>query len=118
MSKEYIELLLKYKNQATIALAFIMCVLCFVGGRYSVHIPPKAVICEAEISNNEKLFTQIKEERKAHITELREVKDKQHTECDKRVVDELEKFKTKAPKLDCRIAKAIAPQCKKKGLWK
>jgi hypothetical protein len=117
MSDQYIQLLLKYKNQVSIAACFIMGVLCFVGGRYSVDIPPKAVICSEEIKTADKLFTQIEQERIKHLSEIRECHDEEIKSCESRIVKELSRFEEKKPQLDCRIAKALKPQCVKRGLW-
>ena len=114
---KYIELLIRYKNQITICACLVVSVLCFVGGRYSVEIPPKSVICAEEIKTADKLFSQIEEERNKHITEIRSVHDEEQKECKKRVIEEVEKFKDDKPSLDCRICKALSVQCKKKGLW-
>lgn len=114
---KYIQLLIKYKNQVSIAVCFIMGILCFVGGRYSVDIPPKAVICAEEIKTADKLFSQIEDERKQHLTEIRECHDKETQECESRIANELLKYEDSKPKLDCRIAKALKPQCVKRGLW-
>ena len=117
-AEKYVELLLKYKSQVTALICVLVATLCFVGGRMSVHIPPKAVVCEAEIKTVDKLFAQIKEAEKKHIEELRTCHDDEAKECQKRIVETIDDFNSKKPSLDCRICKAMKPQCEKKGLWK
>lgn len=117
-AEKYVELLLKYKSQVTALICVLVATLCFIGGRMSVHIPPKAVVCEAEIKTVDKLFAQIKEAEKKHIVELRKCHDDEAKECQKRIVKAVNDFSTKKPSLDCRICKAMKPQCEKKGLWK
>ena len=43
-----IDLLIKYKTQVSYLIAFVMCLLCFAGGRLTAQCPPKSVVCEAE----------------------------------------------------------------------
>jgi len=117
-AEKYVELLLKYKGQVTALICVLVATLCFIGGRLSVHIPPKAVVCEAEIKTVDKLFAQIKEAEKKHIVELRKCHDDEAKECQKRIVKAVNDFSAKKPSLDCRICKAMKPQCEKKGLWK
>lgn len=117
-AEKYVELLLKYKSQVTALICILVATLCFVGGRMSVHIPPKAVVCEAEIKTVDKLFAQIKEAEKKHIDELRECHDEEVKECQKRIVETIDDFNSKKFSLDCRICKAMQSQCVKKGLWK
>ena len=117
-AEKYVELLLKYKSQVTALICVLVATLCFIGGRLSVHIPPKAVVCEAEIKTVDKLFAQIKEAEKKHIVELRKCHDDEAKECQKRIVKAVNDFSAKKPSLDCRICKAMKPQCEKKGLWK
>lgn len=118
MTDQYVQLLLKYKNQVTIAVCFIMSVVCFVGGRYSVHIPPRQVVCEDDIKAKETAMQLLSDERKQCLTDKRLLEDTHTKVCDKRIADELDKYKVAAPKLDCRIAKSLEPQCRKRGQWK
>lgn len=108
------EMLMRYKNQVTIAIAFIMGVVCFVGGRISVNIPPKEVVCKAEIATKEKLFGQLKETRDKHITEIRQIHDEESAKCKVRVDTAIEKYKVTHPAIDCNVCKAIVPQCKRR----
>lgn len=108
------DMLIRYKNQVTIAIAFIMGVVCFVGGRISVHIPPKEVVCKAEIATKDKLFEQIEKERKQHLTDIRACHDEEQAECKTRVAEAIEKYKITQPAIDCDVCRAIVPQCVKR----
>jgi hypothetical protein len=113
-----IDLLIKYKNQVTALICIIIACACFMFGRMSVHIPPKKIVCEKEIQTADKLNAQLTKLRVDHIQEIRETTDTAEKECQQRIIKEVDDFKAKSPTLDCRIAKSIYPQCKKKGLWK
>lgn len=115
---QYVELLLKYKNQVTALICVVVALLCFVGGRLSVHIPPKQVVCEAELKTIDKLFAQNKKLKEEHVEELRKCHDDEVKACNTRITEEIESYKTDhQPQFNCRVCKALYPQCKKKGLW-
>lgn len=115
---QYVELLLKYKNQVTALICVFVALMCFIGGRLSVHVPPKQVVCEGELKTINKQFEQIKKLKEAHIVELRKCHDDEQMACNVKVANELEIYKKDhQPNFDCRVCKSLSVQCKKKGLW-
>ena len=66
---------------------------------------------EASNEKNKKL-------KEDHVEELRKCHDDEIKACNTRITEELENYKTAhQPQFNCRVCKALYPQCKKKGLW-
>ena len=57
-----LNLLIKYKTQATVAICVLFMIGIYFAGRASVSCPPKSKVCESEIKTNTKLFAEIENE--------------------------------------------------------
>ena len=115
---KYIELLVKYKTQATIAICMLFMVGIYFAGRASVSCPPKSKVCESEIKTNNKLFAEIEKCQADTLDKIREQIDKDEVECKKRIRSAINDHKVAADGVTCHEAKAIMPQCKRRRLWK
>lgn len=112
------EMMIKYKNQVTGLICIALAMICFVGGRLSVDIPPREVICKTEIATKEKLFTQLKECQDGRVVALQAQRDADDIACDKRIEKEVQQHKEISQQLNCDIVKSLYGQCKRRGLIK
>lgn len=110
-----IELLIKYKTQATYAFAILGCVAFFIGGRYSVDIPPKSEICKAELQTIDKQFAQISQKDAVCVQKLREQRDTDDETCLSRIRSAVEKAQETTNIVQCEEVCTLYPQCKRAG---
>ena len=115
--EKYIELAIKYKTHVMILLAFLLVIAVFFVGRATIDIPPKEVVCKSEIATIESLFTKIEECQNECTKKLRAQSDKDEVECKKRIKQGIEDNRGTVEILSCSEAKAIMPQCKRRGQW-
>lgn len=117
-TEKYVELLIRYRTQATVAICMLFMVGIYYAGRASVSCPPKEIVCESEIKTNAKLFAEIEKCQADTLEKIREQIDKDEVECKKRIRSAIDDHKVTADVVTCHEAKAIMPQCKRRGLWK
>ena len=115
---EYIKLLIKYKNQVVALSCLMLTLIMFLLGRYSVEIPPKSIVCKNELITIEKQFSQLQTKDQKCAEKVIESVDKESKSCQSKIEKAIDNFKDKKTDIDCRVCKAIEPQCKKNGLWK
>lgn len=115
--EKYIELAIKYKTHTMILLSFLMLVVVFFVGRSTVDVPPKEVTCKSEITTIKNLFAELEQCQKSCTDKLREQRDKDEVECRKRIREGIEDSRDTVEVLSCTEAKAIMPQCKRRGQW-
>lgn len=118
MPQDYVQLLIKYKNQVTALICIIIASACFIGGRMSVHVPPKEVVCKTYIQTKDTALLQLKQERDERVSALQAQRDADRKQCDKDIEAEVEKHKSERSIVDCETAKALYGQCKRRGLIK
>lgn len=118
MPQDYVQLLIKYKNQVTALICLIIACACFIGGRMSVHVPPKEVVCKTYISSRDTALSQLKTERDERVVLLQKQRDADRKKCDEDIEKEIEKQKAERFIVDCETAKALYGQCKRRGLIK
>ena len=116
--EKYIELAIKYKTHTMVLLSFLLLVIVFFIGRLTVSMPPKEVTCKSEITTIKNLFTKLEESQSECTDNIRAQIDKDEIECKKRIEKEVRDSRDTVEILSCSEAKAIMPQCKKRGLWK
>jgi hypothetical protein len=109
-----VSLLIKYKSQVTYSLAGVGLIAIFFIGRMSISIPPKEVICKAEIETKNKLFDQLKECRDESIEKLRLQRDSDERVCLNRISKAVKDTQKESEIVDCETVKALYPQCKRK----
>lgn len=107
------------KNEKTQRMIILMLsgIIAFSLGYMSKNCPPKSEVCKAEMKNNGKLFTQIKEEREEAVKKERNITDELNKACDIKLITRINEYKAKEGQVDCRICKALSRQCKAKGKW-
>tara|TARA_B100001989_G_C24451291_1_gene419110 strand:+ start:187 stop:552 length:366 start_codon:yes stop_codon:yes gene_type:complete len=115
--EKYIDLALKYKTQVTIILSIILMTLVFFAGRATVDCPPKEVVCKSEITTIKKLFEEIEVCQSSCKDKLREQRDLSELECLKRIRSAIDNHRSTTDIVSCEEAKAIMPQCKRRGKW-
>ena len=116
--EKYIELAIKYKTHTMVLLSFLMLVVVFFIGRSTVSIPPKEAICKSEITTIKSLFVELEKCQSDCVDKLREQRDKDEVECRSRIEKGIRDSRLTEELLSCGEAKAIMPQCKRKGQWK
>jgi hypothetical protein len=117
-SEKYIELAIKYKTHTMILLSFLMLTAVFFIGRYTINIPSKETVCKSEITTIKNLFTELEKCQSSCVDMLRQQRDKDEKECLQRIQKAIKDSKGTIEILSCSEAKAIMPQCKKRGQWK
>ena len=110
-----IELLIKYKTQATYAFAILGCVAFFIAGRYSVEIPPKSEICKAELQTIDRQFAQLSQKDAVCTQNLRTQRDADSAACDTRIQTELTRARETSDIVQCEEVCTLFPQCKRSG---
>ena len=116
--EKYIELAIKYKTHTMVLLSFLLLIVVFFIGRSTVSLPPKEVVCKSEIITIKNLFAKIEECQSECTEKLRHQSDKDETECKKRIKKGISDNRGTVEILSCTEAKAIMPQCKRRGQWK
>jgi hypothetical protein len=112
---KYLDLVEKYKVQATALLIGIFLVLVFIAGRATVDCPSKEVVCKGELLTIESLFEEIKKCQNDSTDKLRDQRDADDEDCTKRIRSAIDKHRTTANIVTCEEVKALMPQCKKRG---
>lgn len=116
VSKEKVLLIAeKHGSKISMIIAGIIVSLVFVLGRASVNIPPKSVICESEIKTIDSQYKVIEKLQLKLKKDLENQRDNLTKTCDKKVVDEIGKFKDSSNSLDCRVCAVLKSQCESKG---
>ena len=115
--EKYIELAIKYKTHTMILLSFLMLVVVFFAGRATVDIPSKDIVCKSEITTIKNLFAELEKCQKSCTDKLREQRDKDELECKERIKQGIIDSRDTVEVLSCSEAKAIMPQCKRRGRW-
>jgi len=118
MPQDYVQLLIKYKNQVTALICIIIACACFIGGRMSVHVPPKEVVCKTYIQTRDTALQQLKTERDERVVLLQKQRDTDRAKCEEDIEKEIKKQKSERAIVDCETAKALYGQCKRRGLIK
>ena len=116
--EKYIELAIKYKTHTMALLSFLMLVIVFFVGRSTVEIPPKELVCKSEITTIKNLFTELEECQRSCTEKLRKQRDSDEIECKQRIRQGIIDNRNTVEVLSCSEAKAIMPQCKRRGRWK
>ena len=110
-----LDLLIKYKTQVSYLIAFIMCLICFIGGRITSQCPPKSVVCEAEETTIKGLRSELAQKDTKRVEMLRTQKDKDRLSCDERVEQSKQDQMASNDFLQCSDICALHPQCEAAG---
>ena len=110
-----IDLLIKYKTQVSYLIAFVMCLLCFAGGRLTAQCPPKSVVCEAEDEINKGLKAELSQKDTKRIEMLREQKDADRKSCNEKVEQAKLEMSAANQFLQCSDICALYQQCEDQG---
>ena len=116
-SDKYVELALKYKNQITVASVIFVMIASFVGGRLSAVCPPKSKVCKGELILIDSLKKELIAKDEKYKKLLRKELDTAEKKCVKRIKDARKGNAAMNQIVDCEEAKAIMPQCKRRGRW-
>ena len=117
-TNKIIDLLIKYKTQVSYLVAFIACVLCFIGGYQVKTCPPKSVVCFAEDKTIKGLRAELIKKDLTRTKQLREQKDKDRIACDKKIEEAANDQRATNDFLECSDICALHPQCLRKGQCK
>lgn len=109
------DLLIKYKNQVSILVGFILCVACFVGGYVVKTCPPKSVVCRAEEQTIIGLNAALTEKDQTRVTQLRTQRDEDRAACDDRVEEAKIEQAASNDFLQCSDVCALYNQCERAG---
>jgi hypothetical protein len=115
--EKYIELAIKYKTHTMVLLSFLMLAIVFFIGRSTVDIPPKELVCKSELTTIKNLFSEVEKCQRSCTDKLREQRDKDEIECKARIKQGIIDNRNTVEVLSCAEAKAIMPQCKRRGRW-
>jgi hypothetical protein len=117
-TEKYIDLAIKYKQHTMTILLFILMTASFFVGRLSVSLPTKESFCKSEIATIDRLFKEVEGCQKSCKDKMRTQRDKDEKDCKRRITNSVNNHESTINLVTCHEAKAIMPQCIKRGQWK
>lgn len=116
--EKYIDILLKNKTYMTVVVSIVVGAAIFFVGRMTVNCPPKEVLCKQELTTIKDLFKEVEKCQSGCIDKLRKQRDLDEKECKQRIRKAIDDNRNTSTIVSCEEAKAIMPQCKRRGRWK